>query len=79
MTDGSHEINRQDAEKLLIQALQIGECINHMMEALGGSGSSETKIALKASIGSIAGHNADIIFKIRKIYPDLHPMFDEFN
>ena len=78
MTERENNFNRKDAIDLLTQALQIGDCINNMMVTLGNSGTSSDIAQFIESVGLITVHNADVIFRIRKIYPDLHPMFDEF-
>jgi hypothetical protein len=70
-------LSEQDAKDLLAEALLIGDSINRMMAILLDADPSESKDMFIESIGLITGHNADVIQRIRILYPYLHPLFDE--
>ncbi len=76
-SDMDTQLTKQNASELLAEALSIGNSINRMMEILRDVGPSVSKERFVESIGLITGHNADVIMRIRNLYPDLHPMFDD--
>ncbi len=77
MTETKNKSQRQKAEELLAESLEIGNCINRMMDILGHTHSLPDKDKFVESIGQITGHNADIILRIRNFFPDLHKIFDD--
>jgi hypothetical protein len=71
----NQDLDRQDAATLLFEALHIGDNLNKMMEVLDQVKASKSKDKFVEMIGLVMGHNADMIFAVRKMYPDLHPIF----
>lgn len=76
-SDMDTQMTKQNASELLAEALSIGNSINRMMEIISDVDPSDSKERFVESIGLITGYNADVIMGIRKLYPDLHPMFDD--